>query len=66
MLRRKSIRNSRSEFLQPILMVESAENGSASNRMALRNTMAMMRSPARADVAPQGFPAQDSCAAARD
>ena len=40
-LRRKSIRNSRSEFLQPILMVESAENGSASHRMALRNSMAL-------------------------
>ena len=41
MLRRKSIRSSGSDFLEPILMVESAENGSASNRISLGNAMPM-------------------------
>ncbi len=40
-LRRNSLRCLRSKFLKAILMVESAENGSASNRVARRNTMSM-------------------------
>jgi hypothetical protein len=35
------IRASRSDFLEPILMMESAENGGASNRISPRNTMPM-------------------------
>ena len=40
-LRIKSVRGSRSRSFEPILMVKSAENGSASNRLARRNTMSM-------------------------
>jgi hypothetical protein len=38
--RRKYMRLSRGDFLEPILMVES-ENGSASNCVARKNTVAM-------------------------
>ena len=40
-LRRDSMQGSRSEFLKPIRMAESAENGSASNLVASRNTISM-------------------------
>jgi hypothetical protein len=46
-LRRKSIRGSRRHFFKPILMVESAENSSAPNHVARRNTMAMSALPRR-------------------
>ena len=38
-LRRNCIRGSRRDFLEPIFMVQSAENGSAFHRMSRRNTM---------------------------
>ena len=38
-LRRSCIRGSRRDFLEPIFMVQSAENGSAFNRMSRSNTM---------------------------
>jgi hypothetical protein len=40
-LRKNSIRASRSDCLEPIFMVESAENGRASNCMSRMNTMPM-------------------------
>ena len=40
-LRRKSIRSLRSDFFEPIFMVESAENGGASNTVSLGNAMPM-------------------------
>jgi hypothetical protein len=39
-LRKNFIQASRSDFLEPFMM-ESAENGDASNRMSRRNTMSM-------------------------
>jgi hypothetical protein len=38
----KSIRASRSDFLKPIFMMKSAEDGGASNRISGRNTMPML------------------------
>ena len=40
-LRKNSIRASRGDFLEPILMMESAENDGASNCISRRNTMPM-------------------------
>jgi hypothetical protein len=39
--RKNSIRASRSDFLKPIFMMQSAEDGYALNRMSRRNTMTM-------------------------
>jgi len=39
--RKNSIRASRSDFLKPIFMMKSAEDGGASNGISGRNTMPM-------------------------
>jgi two-component system, chemotaxis family, response regulator Rcp1 len=39
--RKNSIRASRSDFLKPVFMMKSAEDGGASNRISGRNTMPM-------------------------
>jgi hypothetical protein len=39
--RKNSIRASRSDFLKPIFVMKSAEDGGASNRISGRNTMPM-------------------------
>ncbi len=55
MLRIKSVRGSRSRSFEPILMMESVENGSAVESCGHWEYYVDDRSPMRADVMPQGF-----------